>query len=49
MQDRYVLRVYQVLIYRHAKEVEAIQLKIQESEEKAKKDLEVQVRLIYPP
>jgi hypothetical protein len=32
-----------MLTYRHAKEVEAIQSKIQEGEEKAKNDLEGQV------
>jgi hypothetical protein len=39
------LGIYWALTSRYAKEAEAIQLKIQESEEKAKNDLEVRVGL----
>jgi hypothetical protein len=38
-------KVHQVFIYRHVKEVETIQAKIQESEEKAKTGLDIQVGL----
>ena len=47
MQDRYCEESYPTLICRHIKEVGTIQLKIQESDDKAKTDLDVQVGLMY--
>jgi len=47
MQDRYCEESYPTLICGHIKEVETIQLKIQESDVKAKTDMDVQVGLMY--